>query len=95
MTLEQLKQANSDAGRHFFSSDTMRFFRSRISSRIYTGADGAHYLVTSERGPDRVRRYSVRVTRDGGVSFDTLHGFQAYRTSAQAHAAARYAAHGV
>lgn len=93
MTVEQIVQANRDAGRFFFSPDTLRFFRSRVSSRTYTAPDGTTYFVTSEQGPYGPRRYTVRVTRDG-KNIDTEGAFQAHRTAHAAHARARFLAHG-
>ncbi len=92
MTLETLKANNARAGHLFFSPDTMRFFRSRISSRIYQAASGAIYIVTSEQAPRSPRRYSVRITTDDGVTFDTVDGPGAYSTSRAAHARAKHLA---
>jgi len=73
---------------HFFDADTMRFFKSRIGSRVYPSArQGATYFTTSEKGPDEVRRYSVK--RIKGCSIDSMGEFQAYRTQSAAQAAAQ------
>lgn len=88
MTIDEIKQANRDAGRYFFAPDTLRFFNGRVHSRVY----GGEYFVTSEQyvgyGVKRNRRYTVRHTVDG-VDIDTVGEFQQYRTSAQAHSEAR------
>lgn len=83
VTLAQVKRHNQAIGHHWFESGTMRFFRSRVSETVYPGG----YFVTSEQGPDGVRRYSVRQCVDGSIS--TVGEFQAYRTAAQAHRAAQ------
>ena len=93
MTIEQIKQANEQAGRYFFERETLRFFKSRVSDRTYPAADGRTFFVTSERGPLAFRRYTVRVTRDG-ADIDTVGEFQAYRDARTAHAAAAYFAKG-
>lgn len=85
MTIEQIKTANAAAGHHFFDRDTLRFFKSRIGSRTYVGRDGRTYFVTSEKGPNRVRRYTVRATLDG-VGMDSVPEFQAFANSRTAHA---------
>jgi hypothetical protein len=95
-TLEQIKRANADAGNHWFSPDTLRFFSSRISSTTY-GPDSAGrvYFVSSERSGfdyDTPRKYSVRYFTPETRGIDTHGEFLAYDTLAQAQAAARRAA---
>jgi hypothetical protein len=86
VTIEQVKGLNAAAGKHFFSKDTMRFFRSRTDAVVYSGADG-WYFVTSEQfetfEPYRLdaRKYTVRVMReDGSIDEPEGHrdGFQKY-----------------
>lgn len=78
-TIADVKAANEAAGCFFFSPRTMRFFNSRVDSRIY----GGRFFVTSERqDADHPRLYTVReVGADGRVD-DAAGGggFQAYRT---------------
>lgn len=90
-TLADIKEANRNAGLHWFSPDTVRFFKSRFSEDIYPLPDGGAMFVSSERGPDDVRAYSVRLARADG-SIETVGGFQAHATSRAAHAAAKFAA---
>lgn len=91
-TLSQIKYAASTgASPHWFSSDSMRFFNSRVSERVYPVPGGA-YFVTSERY-DRYdnrypRAYTVRHCDLEG-SIHTVGEFQQYETSAQAHCAAQ------
>lgn len=61
MTITDIKEANKKAGKYFFSPDTMRFFRSRVASEVYTTlwSDYA-YFVTSEINPSNKQAYSVR-----------------------------------
>ncbi len=77
--IRQIEAANAKLGHHFFEDATLRFFKSRIGSTIYSG----RYFITSERGPDDVRRYSIREAHDDG-RIKTLGDFGAYDTSAQA-----------
>lgn len=83
MTIEQIKSANAAAGFHFFEPDTLRFFRSRIGSKVY----GGRFFVTSEEGPSGGRRYTVREALPDG-RIQTIEPFYAL-TYGQAHAAAR------
>ena len=75
----------------YFDKDTMRFFNSRLSSKVHPSkAQDATYFVTSERhgyADYEPRLYSVR--RIKGCTIDTVGTFQQYQTSAQAHGAAK------
>jgi len=69
----------------------MRFFSSRVLSGHYQG-DGGVFFVTSERGPNGIRAYSVTefVPETGRVGH--VGTFQGYATPARARAAAKQAA---
>ena len=87
-TIEEIKQANRYAGQHWFDADTMRFFRSRVSDKVYPVKDGA-YFVSSERFTDNSPRlHSVRRAYDDG-RVETVGEFQGYATGQQAHDAAQ------
>jgi len=59
-TIDDIRAANREAGFHFFSRDTIRFFNSRISEIVYQGPGGV-YFVTSERYDSWTPRwYTVR-----------------------------------
>jgi len=80
---------------HWFDSDTMRFFRSRVGGYGFDAGDMV-YFVSSEQFRSREytapRRYTVRVlTSDGKV--DTVGEFQAYASRSGAMAKARAMAH--
>lgn len=95
MTLDELKGNNARNGMHFFSPDTLRFFRSRVSARIYRRADGRRaYFVTSEKARGCPRRYTVRYTDDGGATIHTAGKFQGFARSHTAHARAQWLANG-
>lgn len=96
-TIEDVRAANRMVGGHWFDADTMRFFKTRIESGLVAcdwveaTADTPahprrHRFVTSEKGPDGVRRYSVREALPDG-SIATVGEFQGYRTLAAARAA--------
>jgi hypothetical protein len=85
--ISEVKDANVEAGHHFFDAHTLSFFRRRISRKLY----GGRYFVTSEQHPLSERRYTVRRANDDG-SISTIDGFQNFGTRESAHrAAARYA----
>lgn len=87
-----IKQANRDAGQHFFDADTLRFFDSRIGKTVI----GNRYFITSEQfhgsdGTVDARRYTVRIADNSG-RIDTIGEFQEWSTAAAARAAALVAA---
>ena len=85
MLIRQIIKLHQDAGKHFFDEASMRFFNSRISSKT----SGRHF-VTSEKGPDNVRRYTVRaIETDGNIN--DIGGFQAYNNLRSAHIAMKEA----
>jgi hypothetical protein len=88
--LAAMRAANEAAGKLFFDPETLKFWQSRVSSKIWPVADGA-YFVTSERVGDGPRRYSVRfIGDDGNVS--TIGDFRGHATMAEAQMHARGAA---
>lgn len=92
-----LAQRNAEAGYHWFTPDTRRFWGSRVASYGFCSPDGARvYFVSSEyTGVDRRRRaYSVRVGDLETGKVDTVGEFNGYATRAQAIAAAKRAARG-
>lgn len=86
-TMRDLRKASADNGYHFFSKGAMRFFDSRVSSRLH-----GDYFVTSEAYRPGERKYTVRVVEDetGRVGDHSL--FQAYDSLSGATAAAKRAA---
>ncbi len=88
-TISQLKQWNKSCGGHFFERGAMSFFKSKIYPRLVPCKSGQCVLfVTSEQGPDNVRKFSVREAK--GCSIRTTAGaFQAYKTEADARSAAK------
>lgn len=84
-TIDRIKDDAKEKGSHFFDRDTMRFFRSRVSSNVYNGLGGI-YFVTSEQFSSTSRRgYTVRKyePKTGDISsvstFNTLTSSQAHR----------------
>lgn len=76
-TMEDVKRNNKEAGRHWFSPDTMRFFLSKIESELI----GGKYFVTSEwDGTTNPRLYSVRKYHPDSHIIDTVGEFQGFKT---------------
>jgi len=73
-TMDEVREANRAAGRHWFEPSTMRFFNSRIGSELY----GNKYFISSERFDyNSPRLYTIRyVYPDGSIT--TIGNFQQY-----------------
>jgi hypothetical protein len=87
-TDDMIRAVRASGTTHYFSPDTMRFFKCRVGATLY----GRRVFVTSERPSwDDARRYTVRVLcdNDGSYSVVTVGGFGAYATGAAAGNAAR------
>jgi len=59
ITIEIVKEINKAKDQHFFDKDTMRFFRSKIHSRVLIDDK---YFITSEKKcfDDETRVFSIR-----------------------------------
>jgi hypothetical protein len=74
---------------HWFSPDTLRFFKSRISETLLYYNHSLVYFFTTERGPSGIRRASIRTYDPTTGSIDTIGlGFQGYKTIQAAQLAA-------
>lgn len=102
-SITELTRAVTESGSHFFETDTMRFFNSRVYPEVYAG----RIFITSEKQPNtwdrnagRVytypRRYTLREIQDEApVSIREIGEFQQYRTLDSARRAARRIAHAI
>lgn len=87
--MSRIERAHSDAGGHWFEPRTKRFFRSRVAQVAYQGPGGT-FFVSSERGPNGVRRWSVRAFDFSNPrSVETIGDFQGYSSRGSADRAAR------
>jgi hypothetical protein len=81
---------------YWFEPGAMRFFRTRLPAEAYLGASGGvAYFITSEKGPDGRRLYSVRRYSFTEDTIDTVGAFQGYQTRGRALSALRRALMGV
>ena len=98
-TVNEIKQLARDCGNHFFDSDNMRYFSSRVGSKVY----GGKYFITSEQFvtyyPEyhqEPRKYTIRavIYHDGQFGIEDIGEFQQYETrEAAAKVAKRLGAH--
>ena len=89
--MSEVEEANRRAGYHFFDTDTLHFFSSKVDWHLY----GGRYFVTSERFVSyhptyhsEPRKYTVRESLPGGAC-ETVGEFQAYATLRAARRAAQ------
>lgn len=79
-SIRTIKQANKEAGQHFFDRSTMRFFNSRVCRKVI-----GNYFVTSEQFDHKSPRlYTLRRVDDRG-HIDTIGEFQSFATSRAAY----------
>ena len=80
-TIADLRSANKQAGMHWFSPATMRFFKSKVASRLRSGDGKTGYFVTSERQSEtRPRLFTIRKADLVTADIDTVGEFQGYAT---------------
>lgn len=80
--LREVVKANDEAGRHWFETDTMEFFKSRLETDLFDG----RYFITSERGPFGPRAFTIHLA-DEKAHIHTVGDFMAYKTLEDAKAA--------
>ena len=78
MTMTHIKKHNARIGHHWFEQATLRFFRSRIGRKVYTGPGGV-FFVSSEQFELSAyvapRRYTVRQYHPDTGAIDTVGPF--------------------
>jgi hypothetical protein len=81
-SIEAVQRANANAGRFWFSKDTMAFFHSRLVTGLIKGC----YFITSEcREPGvSVRRYTVHHASADGVEISTVGEFMGHTSALSA-----------
>lgn len=80
-TMDDVIAANRAINHHWFDRDTMRFFGTRIESRLIAGKR----FITSEKPPSGRRRYTIREAMPDGT-IDTVGEFCQFATLRQAKA---------
>jgi len=88
-TIAEVKQANKQAGLHFFDKKTMEFFNSRIESTLINKKDNnRQYFITSEQFTGLgeyigKRLFTIREVKENG-EIKTIGEFQGYNTKQEA-----------
>jgi len=73
--LNAVVKANDEVGHHWFETDTMEFFKTKLETDLIDG----RYFITSERGPHFPRAFSIRMA-DEDAHIQTIGDFMAYET---------------
>lgn len=86
MTFAEFIQGNKDTGRHYFDTETMRFFASHL---VHDSWNGDGFFITSEQfrgfnSPDGPRKWSIRRGNLETFDVDSVGEFQAYVSLARA-----------
>lgn len=64
---------------HWFSKGTMEFFKCKLDGQVFGDeSKNLFYFVSSERGPDSKRKYSIRSYNPITADIDTVGDFQQY-----------------
>ena len=97
-TLEEIKARHKATGGHWFDPGSLRFFSSRLSSKVFPVDGGALFISSEQNKPVLIstgwttggpRRYSIRFCSDDG-QIETVGEFQAYRSLTAARHAAKH-----
>lgn len=94
-SVRDVRECAKACGSNWFDAGAMRFFNTKLSNTApaFDDGKGGAYFVSSEKGPDNVRRYSVRKW-SASCKVSTIGDFGAYATKKKAEAAARAARDG-
>lgn len=89
-SIREIIDAADKAGSHYFSADTMAWFKSKVYDDVFNG----NVFVTSEKPPYGSRHYSVRraiVDSAGRFHVETIGEFGQFGSLKSAREAARNA----
>jgi len=73
---------------HWFDKDSMRFFRSKVCSDVFAGAENIYFISSEQFDHSSPRKFSVRVLNIKCRDIRTVGEFQGYETKATALTAA-------
>ena len=83
LDIQTIKDLNRRAGQHWFSPDTMRFFKSKIP-QDHEGLVMNRFFISSEKSLFGKRKYTIREWKGKTKSIETFGEFQQFNTKAQA-----------
>jgi hypothetical protein len=84
--MQEVRAANQKADFHWFDPSTLRFFDSHPGRTLYSPGS---FFLSSEKGPNGIRAYSIRQAQPDGSIETVGEGFQGYATRYEALTAVR------
>lgn len=95
-SMKAIKAVAREVSNPWFDRETMSFFDSRVSDKVYPASDGSCYFVSSERfDAQSPRLYTVRrafCDEYGEFHIQTVGEFQGFNTRETAHRSAKLSA---
>jgi hypothetical protein len=85
-TIREIEAKNARAGQFFFSEGAISFFNSRVADDVVNH----RFFFTTEKGPDGVRKATIRMINDKG-HIEDVGEFQQFASLAKARHALRLA----
>jgi hypothetical protein len=85
--MQEVREANVRADFHWFDASTLRFFDSHYGRTLYSPGS---FFLSSEKGPNGIRAYSIRQAQPDGSIETVGEGFQGYATRYEALTAVRW-----
>lgn len=80
-----IKAKNYEAGHHWFSKDTMRFFNSKVPEEAYKKGDKAYFISQEKSSFDNYTpEYTIRVADLNTGEVDTVGEFGQYKSKYEA-----------
>ena len=81
LTLTDIKNNNKKAGKNWFDKDTMRFFKSRIESKLYSDNT---FITSEQQSYQHPREYTIRIALNNGIDIESVGEFQQFESFYQA-----------
>ncbi|HEY6019372.1 MAG TPA: hypothetical protein VIY48_05535 [Candidatus Paceibacterota bacterium] len=82
-SIEDLKQANEDAGYHWFDKGAMEFFDTIVYPELIQHPEGAYFISSERFDSSSPRLFTVRFTRFSGET-NTVGPFQGFNSQVDA-----------
>ena len=76
-TITMIKKNNKQNSRYFFDKQTMKFFNSKIESKLY--ADNT-FITSEQQDYQTPRTYTIRIALDNGKEIENIGEFQKFES---------------
>ena len=81
LTLTDIKENHAKAGKKFFSKNNMRFFDSRIESKLYSDNT---FITSEQQSYQHPKLYTIRIALNNGIDIENVGEFQQFESFYQA-----------